>query len=784
MVVANPKAASSPAIASTTSLAAPNAGTLSATPAVTEASQPDASPNSAPTPNPATPPTAAPTAVDATPQWTAPGVALPSTMPTEAPTSGSGGTSPGDKTDRTGESTPKSVIAGAVVGSILGALVLGIGGVIAVKRHRDHTVYSRRAYTGDDDDIHGPGGRGGLMQEHRFDGGFASSEAYNDGKGLPDPVMARAGAGAGAGAFGAMAALLTPRKRNPANESPIRTRRLNMLDEEEAAADETWTDGDWARNKGWTRFHDEDDDAASPALGEVGILSLKGRGGMGVWDGFGGISRIGDTVRSSRSFLGGALGGFVGVAEKSDPRDQRDDDDDEKQAGTAYPGGDGEKTASSRLHEYGSVAPLEPQGAEEDPSLTPIDEWEEDDARVEEAGAVGPNTTESGDTYSAVSHTATSSETHRSRSTRRTSTEVSPTKSARIVRPFSPASASNASLYGSTFAAPQRFGPTTAVVEADLSRALSSTSHVSHRVLTRSNSSWWSRLNLQKNHHQAEVPTPTAAEAIRDPAPAPRMDAITVTDPFSDPDPVPSEVLEPGPPQPRRRRPDELDEHGRFATATERFARGVHDRSTSSNTSEATATSSVLEDRLRTMDVVQRVQSGGQSSAETTPTMGGNQHGGFEPSAMEYLDDPFRDPTQSAGAGGSDPRQRSPPRSATSPTPQRPDYVYRSPAKKIRVPTTTIQPPTPAYAPPDSPRKRLAGPRPEPLSPASGSTFALPRSNSVKDLIANIEKRASQPQDSASVAAAAAVDKAPSRTKVVHGFAKKPKLYVANPDAT
>ena len=728
-----------------------------------------------------------PTAVESSPQWTAPGVALPSAIPTEPPTTGSGGTSSSDKTDRTGESTPKSVIAGAVVGSILGALVLGIGGVIAVKRHRDHTVYSRRAYTGDDDDIHGLGGRGGLMQEHRFDGGFASSEAYNDGKGLPDPATARGGGGAGAGAFGAMAALLTPRKRHPANESPIRTRRLNMLDEEEAAANETWTDGDWARNKGWTRF-DEDDDAASPALGEVGILSLKGRGGMGVWDGFGGISRIGDSVRSSRSFLGGALGGFVGVAEKSDPRDERDDDDDEKQAGTIYPGGDdGEKKASSRLHEYGSVAPLEPQGAEEDPSLTPIAEWEEDDARFEEAGAGGPNTTESGDTYSAVSHTAASSETHRTRSTRRTSTEASPRKSARIVRPFSPASASNASLYGSTFAAPQRFGPTTGVVEADLSRELSSTSHVSHRVLTRSNSSWWSRLNLQKNHHQAEVPTPTAAEAIRDPAPAPRMDAIiTVTDPFSDPDPVPSEVLEPvPPPQPRHRR-DELDEHGRFATATERFARGVHDRSTSSNTSEATATSSVLEDRLRNMDVVQRVQSGGQSSVETTPTMGGNQHGGFGPSAMEHLDNPFRDPTQATGAGSSDPRKRPPPRSATTPAPQRPNYVYQSPAEKIRLPTTlaTIQPPTPAYTPPDSPRKRLAGPRPEPLSPASGSTFELLRSNSVKDLIANIEKRANQPPDFASAASAAADKAVPSRTKVVHGFAKKPKLYVANPDAS
>ena len=667
-----------------------------------------------------------------------------------------------------------------MVGSILGALVLGIGGVIAVKRHRDHTVYSRRAYTGDDhDDMYGPGGRGGLMQEHRFDGGFASSEAYNAGKELPDPVTARAGGGAGA--FGAMAALLTPRRRHPANESPVRTRRLNMLDEEEAAADETWTDGDWARNKGWTRF--DDDEVASPAFGEVGFMSLKGRGGLGVWDGFGGISRIGDTVRSSKSFLGGALGGFVGMAENADARDERDDED-EKQAGTAYPGGDGEKKASSRLHEYGFVARLEPQAAEEDPSLTPIAEWEEDDARFEETGAGGPNTIESGDTYSAISHTAASSETHRTRSTRRTSIEVSPTKSARIVRPFSPASASNASLYGSTFAAPQRFGPTT-VVEADLSRALSGTSHVSHRVLTRSNSSWWSRLNLQKNHHQAEVPTPTAAEAIRDPAPAPRMDAIAVTDSFSDPDPVLPEVLEPVPPPPQRRgRRDELDEHGRFATGTERFARGVHDRSTSSNTSEATATSSVLEDRLRNMDVVQRVQSGGQSSAETTPTMGANQHGGFEPAAMEYTNDPFRDPTppELTGAGGSNARQRWPTRSATTPAPQRPNYVYQSPAKKIRVPTTTLQPPTPVYAPPDSPRKRLAGPRPEPLSPAPSSMFALPRSNSVKDLIADIEKRASQPTNFASTTAAPA-DKVPSRNKVVHGFAKKPKLYVANPDA-
>ncbi|GAA5988900.1 hypothetical protein JCM10908_006216 [Rhodotorula pacifica] len=719
------------------------------------------------------------------PQWTAPGVALPTNIPTEAP-SGSGGSSTSDHNDSGGgggggKPPPASVIAGAVVGSILGALVLGVGGVIAIKRQRDHTVYSRRAYTGDDDFAHGAsgfGGGSGLMAEYRQDAGYASSEAYNLGKTLPNPASMR-GAG-GVGAFGAMAALLSPRKRNPADESPARTRRLNMLDEEEAV-DDAWTDVGFA-NQGWTRFGDEIDDARvgalTPTPGEIGILSLKGRGGMGVWDGFGGISRIGDTIRSSKSFLGGALGGFAGSAEKRGFSEEHADED-EKHAGTAYGDEADEKGAQGR-HAYGSVAPLEPHAEDEDPSLTPIAEWEEDDARFAEAG--GLRSVESGETYSALSHTGPSSSSHRTLSTRPNSTEVTPTKgSARIVRPFSPASGSNASLYGSTFAPPSRF----AAPAADLNRAPSDTSHLSQRVLTRSNSSWWSRLNLQKSHHHGEVPTRTAADAIRDPAPAPMMDAIAEADPFLDPAPATGAPLEV--PQRRGSTPrGTLDEHGRFADPNGRFARRVHDRTASSNTSEATATSSVLEDRLRNMDVVQRVQSGsasGQSSAETTPTVGVHAGGGFSMLPNTSEGDPFAD--QALGAApiarrdGSHHPKQPPPRPAVTSSAQTPGYVYQSPARKIRLPAApTILPPTPAYAPPDSPRKRLAGPRPEPLSPASGSAFALPRSNSVKNIIASIEKRGSQ-SDLVGVASA---EKATSRNKIVHGFAKKPKLYVANPD--
>ncbi|GAA5864425.1 hypothetical protein JCM3774_002787 [Rhodotorula dairenensis] len=796
VAVGNPKAASTPASTTATSSEIAPVAVASSGAATAGIDQPDDATGGLPT-------KVVPTTTAAlVPHWTAPGVALPTAVPTEPP-SGSGESTSSEGSGGNGDKTPASVIAGAVVGSILGALVLGIGGIVAVKRHRDQRVYSRRAYTGDGDD-YGPGAstHGGLMADHQSGGGFASSEAYNAGTPLPAIRNPRTLAGVGGG-LGAMAALLSPRKRNPAPESPARGRRFNMLDEEEGV-DESWTDVGWpTRSQGWTRFDgDEDQEDAThstPPLRQVGVLSLTGRGGMGVWDGFGGISRIGDSIRSSKSFLGGALGGFVGVA-AADPAatrapldDRADDKEKQEEVGTTY--GDGDEKAASRRHEYGSlVAP--PLESHEDPALTPIAEWEEEEAPhcgVSGVGAEGPRSTNSsgGDACSVLSHTAASSESHQTRSTRPTSTEVSPTKVARIARPFSPDSASNVSLYGSRFAAPPRF----ATPEADLSRALSSTSHVtshSHRVLTRSNSSWWSRLNLQKGHQHGAVPTPTASEAIRDPAPAPTMDAIAETDPFLDP-PVPDEMRQAAPSRHDSSQRGKADELGRFATATERFAHGVHDRSASSNTSEATATSSVLEDRLRNMDVVQRVQSGsasGQSSAETTPTIGGNPSGAFgPPPAADLFDDPFRDqafPAQFAGARGS--RKQAPSTADAAMEPQAPGYVYQSPARKIRIPAATpaaiILPPTPAYVVPDSPRKRLAGPRPEPRSPASGSMFPLPRSNSVKDLIANLEQRASQADLAGIPALADKADTAPWRSKrVVHGLAKKPKLYVANPDA-
>ncbi|BGP10559.1 hypothetical protein JCM10049v2_006451 [Rhodotorula toruloides] len=676
------------------------------------------------------------------PEWTAPGSAA-------SPSSGSGGPSSGSSSGDGSSKPSGGTVAGAVVGSILGALALGVAGAFAVRRYRDN---SRNSYTGDDDFYARPfaggaGGGGSLMAEHRMNGGFASSEAYNLGKAAPP-------AAASAGVLGALAGFLSPRDKFTSLAGTGRKRRFDMLKDEEN--DDTWDAG---MKEGWVRF-DEDEPSGHDRTGSASSASLKGRGGMAIWDGFGGIApgvgRFGDSIRSSRSYLGGALGGFIGIAGGAAARragPAQDEELDEKR---------------SLDHHYGGIARA---GLEEqaDPALTPIAEWEEEDARSEPDDS---RTLESGHTHTTGTYDApSSSTTHRTASTRPTSCEISPTKASRIVRPFSPASVT--SLYGSNFASQYAGGPA-------LNRTSSNQSHASSRFLSRNNSSWWSRLNLQKAHQGGEVPTLTAFEAIRDPAPAPSLATIP-DDPFVDPfvDPTPSlpppssesAVPSAAPLRQLSARVTRPDEHGRFDSRVERLVRGEHDRSVSSNTSDVTATSSVLEERLRGMDVVQRVRtgSGGDSSTEVTPTLGHTADGAFGrlPEALTSTlhvvpaPNPFADPAPAP-----------PPKTGATPS--------SSPRKPVL--PISILPPTPTYAPPDSPRRnRLAGPRPQPLSPsAAPSTFSLPRSNSVKDLVANIERRNSQ-HSLASLAAPAAPSPQKKRAKVEHGLVKKQQLYIANP---
>ncbi|GAA5866628.1 hypothetical protein JCM1840_002409 [Sporobolomyces johnsonii] len=639
------------------------------------------------------------------PQWTAPGAAG-TTTPSSSNPSGdnSSGGDNSSSASGSGSGTPsKSLIAGAVVGSLLGALALVVAGGYAVKRTRDNhrrygSSFASGRYTGD-----GPDG-GGLMAEHRTAGGYASSETYNSEKALPVAPMSLGRAGGGV--RGAFAALLgSPREHvRPSG----RKRRFDMLQDE---GNDVW-DAEMGK-EGWTRFEDDE------ALEEGRSPSLRGRGGMAIWEGFGGMAagagRLGDSLKSSRSYLGGALGGFIGLA-----------------------GDDRTEEADTRRDHHHAYADLpRPDHTYADPALTPIAEWEEDDVR-----------SDTDDMHTLESAQTRSSGTHRTASTLPTSREDSPTKASRIVRPFSPSS----SLYGSTFAAQQAF---------PITRSSSAGSGFLHRH----NSSWWSRLNLAKPL-AGDIPTPTALEAIRDPAPAPSLAAIVESDPFVD---SLSDAT-----HRRARSITRPDEHGRLDDKALHHSKREHDRSLSSNVSGVTATSSVLEERMRDMDVVQRMRtgSGGVSSTEVTPTMGGTDSGTF--GHLPEASDPFADsntPAQGSvvWAGSQAATPALPHRAATPPPPV--------------PPVPSILPPTPSRIAPESPRRtRLIGPRPQPSSPLPSSPFAIPRSSSVKDLVANIERRSSVTSLPSSSPILTPPSPVKRRQKVEHGLAKRQQLYVANPD--
>ena len=561
-----------------------------------------------------------------------------------------------------------------------------------------------------------------------------SGEEKGSGSGFREFFSPKVGGGTGVG----LGVAGMGKRRRISGVENARERRWDMLNDEEEEEEEEARGGLWTRfddqeerEQDYDRYSHLDQDRRTPSTQSTDSSRI----GVGIWGG-GGLGGLGrsESVRSGTSYLGGNLGGFLGTSI----------------------GGGGDKGG------YGEVANGIDLGGMNDPTLTPIAEWEEDEDEDEDEDE---GTMESGVAGGSSGGTR-STETHQTRTTLSTSDHSNSNEAAsirqatrhQIVRPFSPGSTS--SLYGSGFATPTAF----TLPQQGITRSTSSSSSLflspGQGAMRRDNSSWWSRL---KHHQQAstEIPTATAFEAIRDPAPVPTFDSNPKPrDPFSDPTSSSS------------------DEHGQMS---ERAVRGVHDRSISSNVSEVTATSSILEERMRGMDVVQRMRSVPDGGSEGSNSSIG---GGSTQVTPTLPQNPFADPGPTPGSvifAGS--QFAFSPRS-TSPPPSLPTRSTSNDFPLLPV-IPTILPPTPTHAtPPSSPRKsRLMGPRPQPSSPLP----SIARSGSVKDLVADIERRASLPHSPSLPTSPMKHSSRRSKTtheggrKVEHGLVKKPKLYVANP---
>ncbi|GAA5934065.1 uncharacterized protein JCM15063_000545 [Sporobolomyces koalae] len=715
-VPANPKASSSGSSSSSSS--APDSSNPNDVPSNPKAHQPNSGSDSSSS-----------SSSSSSSDTDASGSASSSSSSSSNPDQGSNWTSPGSPmdphstspTDGASEKSSdkqvgpsKSLVTGAVVGSLLGALAIAAIGVYSMRK-RKRNQYGSGPYGGTFFD----GGKrftgdGDNDDEERY--GMIEKHASDDHKkrsgfvGMFTPRMGSVPvAGAAIGA------------------GMYKKRRTDMLMDEADEHEKMWDQPAANQSRrGWTQFDDDDAEDASHANARAASESST-RIGVGIW---GGMARS-ESVRSGTSYLGTNLGGFLGGASSSE-------------------GG----------HEYGGLARTEEGG---DASLTPIAEWEEDEDEDEDADG----TIECGPFYSAG---ARSTETHQTRTTSSNghSHEGASIQTAtRIARPFSPASST--SLYGSRFATPAAYSGPGASNEG-IARSGSNSSSVFLSPIRRDNSSsWWSRI---KHHQHSDVPTATAFEAIRDPAPAPNLDdaRIETLDPFSDPMPMRATSL---------KRTDSIGEHGLM---TSRATRGVHDRSISSNVSEVTATSSILEERMRGMDVVQRIRTGEGSEGS----------GGSNQVTPILSQDPFSDPLPPGSVIFAGSQAAFSPRATETPPPLPSSAQF--PILPVILPPVPTRSQETSYAPstPGSPRKvRLIGPRPQP----SSALPSISRSGSVKDLVAQIERRSSFP----SLATTASSPITPpskatrSRTtrtiaggsggapKVEHGLVKKPKLYIANP---
>lgn len=428
-------------------------------------------------------------------------------------------------------------------------------------------------------------------------------------------------------------------------------------------------------------------------------LSLGRRGGMGIWDGFGTPRPAGmERQDSTRSFLSGALGEFVGSSAIA-VQEMKD--------------------TSAGDFGRGEHANLD-LGV----GLPPIgEEWDE-------RGMDGYDSSQGHDTEETTGTRSTGTHSFP------TTTSSGPTtQSSSPARPsvLSP----SGSLYGATFA-----GIPSAV------RPTSSSSDEGH---LKRNSSWWNRISRPVT---LSSPTATSADRIRDPAQPPSLGIIDEsTLPIASP--LQGSSSRPPPVAP-------YDEHGQIS----------HVKTVTREASQRTISSmgsSALEEAMRGMDVVQRIHTanGSMSSSQGSSSIGhghaknsnnwhrtsdGNdeiiwdgdnaQDSPFaDPQPRSQSPDPFDDsntPTQS-------PARRNPP-SLPPPT-----AGVKSMVQKFEQRTASNVEPTPTTSP---------------LPPARSATLG-----NVKKATLELDKGLGGSTSSCT-----------SRVRVGHGLAKKPVLYVANPD--
>lgn len=701
------------------------AGSVTASSAL-DPSTANLSPTTAIATSPVAPPSQSASAGPAS--WVAPG----------GPVSQAGDSSIGDNAadgssqDEGGDGAPsrKQAVTGAVVGSVIGALALVVVAGALVIRQRRRQGRRGRPYPSARDCNYGDD----IFADEMGHSGLIEASDNSREKPLPVPTVMRSVTGGG------VRSAIVGLWKQAGGTPRAREGRFALLEDEES---ERWNSANGrGASSDWTAFFDEDAHDEKQASAGLGY-SMAGRGGRGVWDSFdfGASGKAGkvvsDTVKTSTSFLGSALGGFAAVPQ----RDALDDDEIDSSNKGMQP--KRTPTTSGR------------------PVLSAIEE---------DTGSSNGHSGESGWDHSTQTHlmSSTGEATVMGGASNADQPHVKP--SSMPHRSFSPGVTS---LYGSTFNLNASGGLRRDIV----SRSSSNGSH----NLQRSNSNWWSLLSRKPTY--ASQPTSTANERIRDPAPAPVIDTAQSghraaseadRDPFT-------------------------DEHGQL---NETVAH-QHYRSLSSTASSAagTATSSVMEERMRHMDVVQRVHEssdGTTSSADATPTMSSAPDGVFDP--LPHSNDHFevkhatRQHVGTTAQGQvvfvgdliSSPVAESRRNPFEDPPPISPSKRVRGPRPApVTVPAITIPSPTktrPTSASAATVRAMVEKIERSPIKTSSSSASPLPNSWSMGSLSNAIKPGHGRRATMGSSASMEEVAEPARRSRVAHGLAKKPLLFVANPD--
>jgi hypothetical protein len=281
---------------------------------------------------------------------------------------------------------------------------------------------------------------------------------------------------------------------------------------------------------------------------------------------------------------------------------------------------------------------------------------------------------------------------------------TSPLKSStRYLNPLSPTT----SLYGSTFS------------------PLPGGTPAEYNPLRRSGT-WWKRFTANAGLARS---SPSQAP-IRDPMPAPG----SVDDPFADPSlPGSTETT----PKRSLHRRDEAEDEFEYEAASDDEGDGLlHARmgQDGSMGSLASATSSILEERVRTMDVMRRERPSDGSTTNVSPTT--------DDGAGPFAD---RGPAAAAATPGG-------------------DVIWRG-SDAFSPATTAFMSPSSIYAP----------------------TPLMPGSSGVRRMVAEYERRRPEPVPEVPAIPSpllheAAVMMSPrTKARVNHGLVKKPQLFVANP---